>query len=436
MIKLTYEESTEKRHFAYLFQDLDERLTMGGKKYKLHVLSKEAEQNLIQAMAYPHSSVVFKLSYYLEQIGFYKYIKDNLETIAVGKPSELRKLEEELSKNFILLMKILELREYDTGFGNHLYELFGYERFKTGSLFDLLKSAAKERANVPQSTKFTLKYRQYFREVLYDALPGRRKDIATVLDDKKCPTLVEFEKAFMNIPDIHMTLMNVKKSKIFDQGWSDYALVMDSKVTVCPYCNRQYVTPFLSSSGRVRADLDHFFSKRRYPYFSMSLYNLVPSCKQCNQSLKGEKQFPFDGLHPFEDDMHTHFSFKALPNHIEKNIIIDIEMTNPTSSNVSEYVDMFKLRPLYGYHVNHVEEIIKKKMMYPDEYLKSLLPSSSFQDIEELKSFVVGYVVEEDKINNEPLSKLRRDIAVQMGFIPNKTVLDRTLIEGLRKLIK
>lgn len=49
----------------------------------------------------------------------------------------------------------------------------------------------------------------------------------------------------------------------------------------CPYCNANYTRA--SAKGRFRADLEHFFPKSKYPYLSVTLYNLFPSCHTCNK---------------------------------------------------------------------------------------------------------------------------------------------------------
>lgn len=61
----------------------------------------------------------------------------------------------------------------------------------------------------------------------------------------------------------------------------------------CPYCAVDHVTT-----------VDHYFSKDEYPYLSVSLQNLIPSCAECNH-LKGSrsKMNGFPVLHPYFDDL-------------------------------------------------------------------------------------------------------------------------------------
>ncbi|WP_449402609.1 hypothetical protein [Exiguobacterium artemiae] len=173
---------------------------------------------------------------------------------------------------------------------------------------------------------------------------------------------LHFKKKFQKLTEIFCTQKNFNSVKIYETIWNDYILILSSNVTICPYCNRQYISPFVSDNGRVRADIDHFFAKRRYPYFSMSLYNLVPSCKQCNQSLKGSKELQFDGLHPFENDLHTYFHFKLIQV-LDDEIDIDIEVDKSISdtTNILEYIELFKLKHLYNYHSNQALDLLKKE---------------------------------------------------------------------------
>ena len=81
------------------------------------------------------------------------------------------------------------------------------------------------------------------------------------------------------------------RNDVLKRNWCAYTFVIMLGLRVCPYCNEQYIAPILTHKGRVRADLDHFFSKKKYPFFALSIYNLIPCCKFCNSSLKGEKIF-------------------------------------------------------------------------------------------------------------------------------------------------
>lgn len=69
------------------------------------------------------------------------------------------------------------------------------------------------------------------------------------------------------------------------------------KINICLYCNDE---PIETKGKRVRfrTDLDHFYPKTKFPFLAVTLSNLVPSGKTCNQSYKGNKDM-IEYEHPF-----------------------------------------------------------------------------------------------------------------------------------------
>ena len=56
-------------------------------------------------------------------------------------------------------------------------------------------------------------------------------------------------------------------------------------LVVCPMCDE--TVGYTVANGHIRTDLEHFFPKSRYPHLSCHPYNLIPICKNCNQSIHG-----------------------------------------------------------------------------------------------------------------------------------------------------
>ncbi|MGN0246833.1 MAG: hypothetical protein ACI4DK_12840, partial [Lachnospiraceae bacterium] len=86
-------------------------------------------------------------------------------------------------------------------------------------------------------------------------------------------------------------------------------------VKVCPYCNMHY-TLFAEEKGTgkktdklAKFQFDHFVNQNDYPMFSMSLYNLIPSCAVCNQG-KHKGELPL-ALNPYYNDIHKLFHFEV-----------------------------------------------------------------------------------------------------------------------------
>ncbi|MDN3956166.1 hypothetical protein [Sporolactobacillus laevolacticus] len=49
-------------------------------------------------------------------------------------------------------------------------------------------------------------------------------------------------------------------------GWNAYEFQKVLGITVCPYCNSNFIYLYKSKSGQTRATLDHFFDKGTYPF--------------------------------------------------------------------------------------------------------------------------------------------------------------------------
>lgn len=77
--------------------------------------------------------------------------------------------------------------------------------------------------------------------------------------------------------------------KKLDKGWISKHLDLD----YCPYCGNEEVafTEFVHpANGKtlLKPELDHFLPKSIYPFFAVSIFNLIPSCDKCNhKDLKG-----------------------------------------------------------------------------------------------------------------------------------------------------
>ena len=93
--------------------------------------------------------------------------------------------------------------------------------------------------------------------------------------------------------------------------WNAYEFQKELGVTVCPYCNTNFILIYESSNGRTRATLDHFFDKGRYPFLAISIYNLIPSCKICNSDFKSKK-FTSLATHysPYEKNITKYIRFR------------------------------------------------------------------------------------------------------------------------------
>ncbi|WP_054918098.1 hypothetical protein [Pseudomonas sp. NBRC 111138] len=84
----------------------------------------------------------------------------------------------------------------------------------------------------------------------------------------------------------------------------------------CPYCNEttMRIVPYPDENKidqKMLFDIDHFYSKKRYPYLALSFYNHIPSCKSCNQAFKGDTEFTFSThIHPYHRCFDSLYNFQ------------------------------------------------------------------------------------------------------------------------------
>lgn len=87
----------------------------------------------------------------------------------------------------------------------------------------------------------------------------------------------------------------------------------------CPYCNIDKITIITKNRltdkdefERALFDIDHFQPRSRFPFLSVSFFNLIPSCVQCNRFLKKQLDFR-DSTHinPYSKSFDEYFKFEV-----------------------------------------------------------------------------------------------------------------------------
>lgn len=197
------------------------------------------------------------------------------------------------------------------------------------------------------------------------------------------------------------------------------------KVTVCPYCNRQYI--FTLSNGQVRPQFDHYYPKSRYPYLALSLYNMIPSCSICNMAKSSLDTLATPIIYPFEEEMGSEAQFKIkrkkggnfvrMLQGISNEFVIDLDTTNAKNETiiVNQMVKLH-LNDLYNEHKEYIMDIIKSKYINSSERINELLISfpALFDSYEDVKSLLYMTNIQKESWGNRPLSKLTYDIDRQL----------------------
>lgn len=94
--------------------------------------------------------------------------------------------------------------------------------------------------------------------------------------------------------------------------YSAHTLAAKVKHAVCPYCNISLIPtiPKTDDAAGLRPAFDHWKPLSKHPWFSLSFYNLIPSCTTCNSGYKHEKEMKYtDHAHPYVDCLDDQFQF-------------------------------------------------------------------------------------------------------------------------------
>lgn len=200
----------------------------------------------------------------------------------------------------------------------------------------------------------------------------------------------------------------------------------------CTYCNRQYCFTVErvpkqkdDSPHLVRPEFDHWFAKSDYPMLSLSLYNLIPSCKVCNSSVKGEAKMSLKKhIHPYilEKGLDDEFTFRAIlksKDKLEWGLTID----RTPGSKIDNTIKAFALDEIYAIHAPlEVADLMNFDIYYNKTFLKEIY-ESMFKEkgtrITRKEAFRMLFGAEPDPHNtlDRPLSKLKRDLLKQLKVI-------------------
>ena len=189
-------------------------------------------------------------------------------------------------------------------------------------------------------------------------------------------------------------------------------------IKVCPYCNHNF-TLYIDILGKTNMkglfQFDHFYDKSDYPYLSMSLYNLIPSCSYCNHQ-KRTTQLDIR-YNPYFNAISEEFHFKVVDSFQLRSgkkgadkIDIKIER-NVSRQGVDELQNELHLEEQYGRHRDIVQEIYDK--VYNETYYRNMLTCIPDEDREKLLNQWLGIPLDKNDIDKRPLTKFCQDVLKQ-----------------------
>ena len=197
----------------------------------------------------------------------------------------------------------------------------------------------------------------------------------------------------------------------------DYAELLNSIITVCPYCNIESIETIRKKDGTKgeRADFDHFVRKNNTTENDLSCTNLVPSCKKCNSSYKGAKNLSNEIINPFLEDFDTsaEFSLDVTENSLEH--LSESEILLKTISNneslkrkASKTIEIFNLINRYNSDTTKkdLETFLNNLELYPE------IKQKEINKLVKAEKNILKYFDEMEnlEINKNRYGKLKKDI--------------------------
>lgn len=202
--------------------------------------------------------------------------------------------------------------------------------------------------------------------------------------------------------------------------WCASQLIEELGIKVCPYCGQQYFGLVPDKNTKEykisEATLDHFLSKKKYKYLALNIYNLIPVCKTCNSTYKGQHKEVF--LHPFFESLQDNINFN-LDNVTISNFLlnkdIDIQIKNLSESNVYQRVDnqivRLRLKDRYKYYQDIIKSLIYKRIAFNHPYVQQLSNLLKISNINIEQMLLQQDIFGED----EPFLKFKLDIWKQIS---------------------
>jgi hypothetical protein len=174
--------------------------------------------------------------------------------------------------------------------------------------------------------------------------------------------------------------------------------------------------------------LDHVLDKATHPVAALSLYNFVPCCYGCNSKFKRSeklilkdtsisptsKKFSFGKSVRFKILFPGEFgkTFKDIKKVSDFVLNFEIDRDNGDYEN---YLKIFRLRARYIFHKREVLNLISLRKAYGDSQLQEISKITKRTTLE-IKKDVFGAELFENSSESKPLTKLRRDIAIDIGI--------------------
>lgn len=192
-------------------------------------------------------------------------------------------------------------------------------------------------------------------------------------------------------------------------------LIRAMKLKVCPYCNENNIHDL---DRTILADLDHFLLKSHFPLFSLTFSNFIPSCLNCNRTLKGT--YAGGIINPYIEgfDENAVFNFETPPvDFSDSSLEILFRFKEQIDQNkelkISNSIKIFELTKRYN-HENIVD--VAKGIYFKSKALTSENIPPLYIELmkeftkEEIYNLFLGFDPNASDFSNTQYGKLKLDI--------------------------
>lgn len=306
--------------------------------------------------------------------------------------------------------------------------------------------------HLPKPSDDTLNwYKERFLEPIADAIRGPEVDDVyrcVLLQDDSPDTI---EKLLVSPPEQLYPFCQELEDRIDEQGGAhdsecllkafgydrrisqnksnSYKLAEKIGTRTCVYCNSVYTFTIVDVDGKSisRPDFDHWLPKEKHPLLSMSFYNLMPSCPYCNRGIKLRNEFQYGiHVHPYDspEEMEARFQYKPLPGGRWSLILTNASSMEQATASILKTEDVYK-----PYANCEVKDILDFAYDNPPEYLmeiKERIMKAFGGTISKEKAYRIafGTSLEASLFLDRPLSKMKRDVLLQLQKALGITIID------------
>ena len=391
---------------------------------------------------------------------FVKDLKDNIENILVGEPKKLCEMKELLKPRYEKIKdKNIKYRTKDETLDKRLRLIFNYDNFRDNKIY----INAKNKIDGFKSDINSIKYWNLKTKIrTLEDIKEKFENVLTMIENGYNNPFYKIDDITSNYKEKNMYYKQCKKSKdnivkdysqycddikkelhnrrnefwrdydnneeiknkeIIKEIWGGDLFIKELGIITCPYCNRIYTNVIRGKKKNYKPALDHFYSKDKYPYLRISLFNLVPCCNICNSTFKSNDDK--DVLNPYEKGYEDDYLFKfdILDNSkeiIKSNLEVSLELLNVKNNkyNIKNSYEMFEIESAYNSHKDIVVDMIKLREKYTIEEIDRLVEDGVFNSREEfIEKIILKGPIDKEDFNNNAFSKFKRDIAYQLGYI-------------------